>query len=203
AASKYITYKIMRNILRILYNPTQVFTHLDNLYEENLNTNSNLIASVFGGLVGVYSIIAEFENIQEIVRGWPLVIASIAGILISSVLCVLFYNYVLTYILYFVGKLMGSKGLVADTRTAIVYSIIPISFIMILAVVLILIPDTLIDIIAQYWILRISTHLIWAWTMVILIIGLRILNKYGTLKAVVNILPIPLIGLIIFLIKYL
>ncbi len=192
----------MYNTLRVLYNPKQVFVILDNFYEEDLNTTSHLIAAVFGCLVGTYSIYAEFENLQEIVNGWLLVIICGLGIIISSAFCLFIYNYLITYLLYWIGKLLGSNGLIADTRTAVVHSIIPLVLIFILAFVLKQIPESLIDTKTQYWVLRISIQLIWIWTMVILVVGLNKLNKYGIVKALINVLPLPFVGLIILLLRY-
>jgi len=173
------------------------------MYEEDLDTNSHLIASVFGCLVGLYSVVYEFENLNEILSGWLLIVVCLIGILVSSGLCVLMYNYILTYILYGFGKLLGSKGVLSDTRTAIVYAIIPITFAVFISLILKLIPERFLDIKSQYWILRITSNLIWIWTMTILAIGFNNLNKYGMFKAVINVLPIPAIGLIILAIRYL
>ena len=201
AASK--TQYVMIKVIQILYKPTHVFRQLDEMFEEDLDTNSHLIASVFGCLVGLYSVVFEFENLNEILSGWLLIVVCLIGILVSSGLCVLMYNYILTYILYGFGKILGSKGVLSDTRTAIVYAIIPITFAVLIALILKLIPETSLDIKSQYWILRITSNLIWIWTMTILAIGFKNLNKYGMFKAVINVLPLPVIGLIILAIRYL
>lgn len=193
----------MNKVIQILYKPSHVFRQLDEMFEEDLDTDSNLIASVFGCLVGLYSVVYEFENLKEILSGWWLIIASLIGILVSSGLVVLMYNYILTYILYGFGKLLGSKGVLSDTRIAIVYSIIPITFPVLMSLFMKLIPETFLDIKSQYWILRIASNLIWIWTMTILAIGFKNLNKYGMFNAVINVMPIPVIGLIILAIRYL
>ncbi|WP_289055950.1 YIP1 family protein [Carboxylicivirga marina] len=193
----------MNKVIQILYKPNYVFRQLDELYEEDLDTNSNLIASILGCLVGLYSVVYELENLNKIISGWWLVIACLIAILASSGFCVLIYNYILTYVLYWFGKLLGSRGVISDTRTAIVYSIIPITFPLILSLILKLIPETLLNSLSQYWILTISSNLIWIWTMIILAIGFKNLNKYGMFKAIINVLPIIAIGLIISAIRFL
>ncbi len=200
AASK--TQYVMNKVIQILYKPTHVFRQLDEMFEEDLDTDSNLIASIFGCLVGLYSVVYEFENLNELFSGWWLIVVCLIGILVSSGLCVLMYNYILTYILYGFGKLLGSKGVLSDTRVAIVYAIVPITFAVFISLILKLIPETFLDIRSQYWILIITSNLIWIWTMTILAIGFKNLNKYGMFKAIINVLPLPVIGLILTLLKY-
>ncbi|TLX70672.1 hypothetical protein E9993_21950 [Labilibacter sediminis] len=190
----------MNKIFEVLYRPVQLFNYLDNLYEEELDINSNLIASIFGCLVGLNSFIMELDSFNKIVGSWGLVIIGIACVLVSAGLFILIYNYFFTYILYWIGKLLGSKGIVADTRTAIVYSILPIVLSLLLILLVRLIPETIIDFKTQYWFVWGVSILVWIWTMIILVIGLKIFNKYGVLKAIINILP--LIGLLLMQIKH-
>lgn len=191
----------MNKIIKILYKPVSVFNEFDNLYEEDLDTKSNLIASIYGFFVGLNIFILEFDNLSKIASGWGFVIICIFCILLSLGIFVLVYNYFFTYILYWVGRVLGSQGGVADTRIAIVYSALPIMLSIILDLIIKFIPETLIGFKPQYLILWSMSLLMWIWTMIILVSGLKTFNKYGVFKAIINVLPLPAIGLLLFQIK--
>ncbi|MBI9065030.1 MAG: YIP1 family protein [Marinilabiliaceae bacterium] len=192
----------MNIILKILHKPTLVFKQLDDFYEEDLDTNSNLIALIVGCLVGLHSCYAEFDNLKELASGFGLILVCILSVLLSAGVIVLIYNYILTYIFYLIGKALGSKGVVADTRTAIVYSLIPMTLSLVFLFIQGSLPESLTASKAIFWLTNGISLVIWLWSMTILVIGLKILNKYGVIKAIINILPLPIIGLIIILIRY-
>ncbi|MCU4155386.1 YIP1 family protein [Carboxylicivirga sp. A043] len=191
----------MNNIFEILYKPTVVFNRLDNLYEEDLDSNSNTLVVIFGAFLAVYSCFMEYELLTEIASGFWLVLLCLFLILISVGISIVLYSYIFTYIFYWFGKLLGSKGLVADTRTSIVYSLVPgvLSFFILLTVKYI--SEPFLDSTIQFWTLRIISLIFWIWTMTILVIGFRTLNKYGIVKAILNLLPLLLVGLSYYLIR--
>lgn len=191
----------MIRFIEILYKPLSVFKKFDNVYEEDLDSDSNLIASIFGSFVGLNTFIIEFNNLNRIASGWGLVVICVFCILLSAGIFVLVYNYVFTYILYWVGKLLGSHGGVADTRTSIVYSTVPIMLSLILDLIVKLIPEIQLDFKPQFWLLWSISLIAWIWTMIILVSGLKTFNKYGVFKAIINVLPLPAIGLLLFQIK--
>ncbi len=192
----------MNKVLEVLFNPTQVFRQLDNYSEEDLDTNCNLIASIFGCFVGIYSCYAEFDNLKTLGSGFGLAMICILSILLSAGVIVLIYNYILTYVFYLLGKALGSKGELADTRTAIVYSLIPMTLSLTIFFIQSLLLDSLTSSTCVFLLVKGISLAIGLWSMTILIMGLNILNKYGLIKAIINIIPLSIIGLIIILIRY-
>jgi hypothetical protein len=192
----------MNNIWEILYQPLTVFKRLDELYEEDLDVNSNFIVIIFGAIIGLYSCLMEYGAIQSMATGVWFIVFIFFMTLISSGICLLLYNYVFTYLLYWFGKLLGSKGFVADTRTSIVYSIIPGLINLLLIGILTFVFDSIqLNPELQLWLLRIMSFIFWLWGMTILVKGFMILNKYGMVKAILNLLPIVAVGLLYLLMK--
>ncbi len=186
----------MHRIIKIFYNPKRVFKDLDNFYEEDLDTNSNLIASIFGLVAGIYSWFANPVKICETMNVYS-ILACVIMVMSSAGICILLYNYIFTYLLYWLGRLLGSKGVVADTRTAIAYSLIPV----IINICVLFFQQIVFDSF-QFWFFNVLSLFIWTWAMVIMTIGLKILNKYGIFKAIINVLPMPVFGILLVLIKY-
>ncbi len=192
----------MKNIFEILYRPTSVFERLDKLYEEDLDGNSNLIGVIFGAILGLHSCFIEYGVLKEIATGGWLILIFFLLTLISSVFFVLIYNYVFTYIMYWFGKLLGSKGFVADTRTSIIYSLVPgLISIFVLWTMKYVFNSVKLNLEIQLWTLRIISFVFWFWGMIILVKGLMTMNKYGVKNAILNLLPFVAFGLMYILIK--
>jgi len=193
----------MNTLVNILLRPTETFEYLDDLYEEDLNINSTLITSAYGFLVGISVCLLEYSHLKEMASGLGLVIICAIGGVATFAISVLIYNYLLTSILYGFGRLLGGKGIVADTRTAIVYSLIPTAINLISLLIPKLVSVTFLDSYFYYWVMRILFFIFWVWSMTILVKGLKTFNKYGTVRAIINILPLVLIGISLSLIEYL
>ena len=189
----------MNRFFKILYKPTSVFEQLNNFYEDDLNTDSSLIISASGLLLGIYSCYIDFDSFKEISSGIGLVLICILAVIAFNGIFLLFYNYILTYILYWIGKLLNSRGLVAEIRAAIAYSILPGIVGLGLMLIQGLNAELLFDANMQLIIVRTLSVVTIFWSMVILVIGLKIFNKYGFIKAVINVLVLPLSVLIVYI----
>ncbi len=189
----------MNRVFKILYKPASVFEQLNDFYEDDLNTDSNIITSVLGFLLGIYSCYIDFESFKEISSGIGIVLICILAVIAFNGIFLLFYNYILTYILYWIGKLLNSRGLVAEIRAAIAYSILPGIFGLVLMLIQGLNSELLFDANTQLIIVRILSVVTIFWSMIILVVGLKIFNKYGFIKAVVNVLVLPLSALIVYI----
>ena len=188
----------MNRVFKILYKPASVFEQLNDFYEDDLNTDSNIITSVLGFLLGIYSCYIDFESFKEISSGIGIVLIFILAVIAFNGIFLLFYNYILTYILYWIGKLLNGRGLVAEIRAAIAYSILPGIFGLVLMLIQGLNSELLFDANKQLIIVRILSVVTIFWSMIILVVGLKIFNKYGFIKAVVNVLVLPLSALIVY-----
>ena len=189
----------MNRVFKILYKPASVFEQLNDFYEDDLNADSNIITSVLGFLLGIYSCYIDFESFKEISSGIGIVLICILAVIAFNGIFLLFYNYILTYILYWIGKLLNSRGLVAEIRAAIAYSILPGIFGLVLMLIQGLNSEFLFDANTQLIIVRILSVVTIFWSMIILVVGLKIFNKYGFIKAVVNVLVLPLSALIVYI----
>ncbi len=189
----------MNRVFKILYKPASVFEQLNDFYEDDLNTDSNIITSVLGFLLGIYSCYIDFESFKEISSGIGIVLICILAVIAFNGIFLLFYNYILTYILYWIGKLLNGRGLVAEIRAAIAYSILPGIFGLVLMLIQGLNSELLFDANKQLIIVRILSVVTIFWSMIILVVGLKIFNKYGFIKAVVNVLVLPLSALIVYI----
>ncbi|TKG97228.1 hypothetical protein EYV94_02015 [Puteibacter caeruleilacunae] len=185
----------MKNIVEILYKPVQVFVRLDEMFVDDLNSNSNFIVGILGLVTGGYTCFAEYSHIKEFFSGGGAIGACIGIALVTSALFVLLYNFVLTYLLYGIGRLLGASGLIADTRCAIAYSLVPRVFISCLLLVLVVISESLFSNAFLKWVLLSLEILIWLWGLILLVIGFNTLNKYGIMKAVIN--SLPMVGILV------
>jgi len=189
----------MNRVFKIFYKPASVFEQLNDFYEDDLNTDSNIITSVLGFLLGIYSCYIDFESFKEISSGIGIVLIFILAVIAFNGIFLLFYNYILTYILYWIGKLLNGRGLVAEIRAAIAYSILPGIFGLVLMLIQGLNSEFLFDANTQLIIVRILSVVTIFWSMIILVVGLKIFNKYGFIKAVINVLVLPLSALIVYI----
>ncbi len=160
-------------------------------------------ALLIGALAGLYSCFIEYGHLKEIASGVWVIVLCLFIILISSGIVMLMYNYIFTYILYWFGKLLGSNGVVADTRTVITYSLTPgIINLFILWTISYISKQTGLDTELQLWTQRIISIVFFTWTMTIIVIGFKTLNKYGIVKAILNLFPLIAIGLFYLWIKH-
>jgi len=189
----------MNRVFKIFYKPASVFEQLNDFYEDDLNTDSNIITSVLGFLLGIYSCYIDFESFKEISSGIGIVLIFILAVIAFNGIFLLFYNYILTYILYWIGKLLNGRGLVAEIRAAIAYSILPGIFGLVLMLIQGLNSEFLFDANTQLIIVRILSVVTIFWSMIIFVVVLKIFNKYGFIKAVINVLVLPLSALIVYI----
>jgi len=157
---------------------------------------------IFGAILAFYSCFMEYELLKEIATGFWFVLLCLFLIFLSTGISIIIYNYIFTYILYWFGKMIGSKGQVADTRTSIVYSLAPAVLSFFLLLIVKYISEPYLAPVIQFWTLRIISLIFWIWTMTILVIGFKTLNKYGIGKAILNLLPLFILGLSYLLMKY-
>ena len=183
-------------VLRILYNAKVTYEYLDNKYEDELNSNCNIIFLIVGALAGLAVPELRPGETPEMFGEKGIILYTIISIAFSAIISLLLGRYLTTYVLYGLSKLLSGKGEVIDMRVVAAYSLIP----RLLQIPLILylgFSETTIETSSLfYWIVSGFYIFTWIWMLKIMVQGLIYFNKYQTWKAVIAILPTLMIGLI-------
>lgn len=190
----------MNQLVLILHKPGLVFNQLKDDKRSVLNHKSSLIATFIGLMLGVYRIVADYDFVMEQSVWIMKIVYVVAGILIAAGLWVLYYEFIVAYILFGFGKLLGNKKGIAETRAAVNFALIPVVFVAIIGIGIELIPESLLDTANGHMFFKTTTSLIGVWALFIRVIGFKILNEYGIVKAIINALPITLTLLLIAII---
>jgi len=182
-------------VINILFRTKSTYEYLDNKFEDELNSSCNIIFMITGALTGLATPELRPGETLQMFEGTALILHYVISLALGAFLGVLIGRYLITYILYGIGKLLKGKAEVIDSRVIAAYSSIPALLnvpLMIWFIFsdVIIEPGTLI-----YCLCEASFLLIGIWTMKILIQGLLFFNRYGFRKAVINISPFVIIGL--------
>jgi len=187
----------MNTFFNILFNTNDTFDYLDNQLEGKLESNSNLIFIIFGAICGIESFFKEYQYFDE----YPIIIVALGIILFAIGFSLIIGRYLITYILYSIGKLFSNNGKVIDIRVIVAYALIPRFLGFPIILFLSLNSKPLIAGSVGYWVLMGFNYLIWLWTLKILIQGLMKFHNYGILKGIINISPFLLLYIIMNIIK--
>lgn len=186
----------MLAVVKILFNTKVTFELLENKYEDELNSNCNLLFLIVGALTGLTLPELRPGESPEMLDTKIMAIYTLISIAFGAIICLLVGRYLTTYVLYWISKLLSGKGEVTDMRVVAAYSLTP----RLLQVPLIIyyrfsdISNEAIRLL--YWIVTGFFIFTWIWRLHILTQGLIYFNKNDTWKAIVAILPILIIGLI-------
>lgn len=186
----------MNTFVNILFKTSDTFDYLDDQFEEELETNANLLFMMGGAVSGIDSFFKDYHHFQE----YPLIIVFLGFVLATAGLGLLMGRYLSTYILYGIGKLLNGKGKIVDIRVVAAYSAVPIF--MKLPIVLylgitgvVLNPED-----HLYWIISSYYLIIWLWTLKIMLQGVMKFNGFGFIKGVINVSPYLILGGITFIV---
>ncbi len=189
--------------LKILFNTKATYEYLDNKYEDNLNSNCNLIFLIVGGLSGLAAPELRPGETPEMFGERGLILFTIISIAFGAILGLLLGRYLITYVLYGIGKLLKGKGVVIDFRVVVAYSMIP-RLLQIPLIIYLGISDNFIESNSTiYWSIASFYILTWIWMLKIMIQGLLYFNRYQIWKSIVNVSPTLIIGLITYYFYYL
>jgi hypothetical protein len=182
-------------ILKILFKTKDTYDYLDNQYEDELDTNCNLIFGIFGAISGFESFYRDLNHIKDFTGNGGLITLCILSAALGAGFGLLIGRYLLTYTLYGLGRLIKGIGEVIDIRVVSAYSMIPT--ILKLPIVLYLgLSGKFNNVVGlEYWVINGFYFLIWIWTLKIMTQGLMRFHKFGIGKALITISPLLIIGL--------
>ena len=179
----------MNSFLSILYNSKNTFDYLDNKFSEQLNKISIFLFFTYGLLT---PFVLEFPEGTILTTDDPKIVLLIK-ILTSTfggVMSVILYKYVITNVLYGIGKLLKGKSEWIDIQTVVAYSLIPI----ILLKLIYAIPINFESV--PIWILMTTNGILFIISVKIIIQGLMKFNNFGITKSILNYSPILLISVL-------
>lgn len=187
----------MNSFVGILINTRQTFQKLNDEFADDLNVKSLIIFFIAGLGTGIKSISEEwifFFNPSI----WKITLLLVA----SGLIGILFGRYLISPLLYAIGKALKGKAEFVDVMIVTAYAMIP---------KLIEVPIAIYKVSMtaagntnwNYLILN-GLHLIsWGLSIKILIQGLRDFNEFRTMKAVINVSPLIVVPIIFYLVYYL
>ena len=184
----------MNSLFGIIFKTEPTFQKLYDEFSDDLNIKTTIIFYISGVCVGI----------RSIVDGWyydfnPSIWQLILILFLSGLINILLGRYIISLILYKLGKFLNGKADFIDIVVVTSYSLIPTW----LEVPLDIYKATLLNFNIntwQLWILN-SIHLIiWCLSIKILIQGIKNYNQFGIMKAFLNISPIILTSVIFILI---
>lgn len=186
----------MNTFFNILFKTSDTFDYLDDQFEDQLETNVNLLFVLGGGVAGIDSFFKDYHHFQE----YPMIIVFLGFVLATAGLGLLMGRYLSTYILYGIGKLLNGKGKIIDLRIVAAYAVVPtflkLPVILYLGITgMVLSPEG-----HLYWIISLYYLIIWLWTLKIMIQGVMKFNGFGFIKGVLNVSPYLILGGITFIV---
>jgi len=134
------------------------------------------------------------ENIQEFEVDAIMILKLIVSIVLGVVCGVLIGRFLVTYLLWGIGKMLKGNSEIVDIRTVVAYSLIPFFFVIPLDLFSELIYKLSHFTSFHYWVFNLLYILIWALFIKILIKGIMRFNKFGFGKALFNTAPFWIIG---------
>jgi len=189
----------MNTFITIFHKTKETFDYLDEQFEDTLNTNCNLIFMIVGAISGVNIVFSDARTIEILGRGTGVFLASTIAILLSAGISLIICRYFITYLIYGVGRILKGQSEVIDIRVVTAYSLIPI-FLEFPIVVYLGIThkhEQLTGI--KYWIIYGFYSIVWVLRLKIMIQGLIRFNKYGLMKALINVGIIFILGLSLYM----
>ncbi len=187
----------MNSIIGIFYKPSETFDYLDDQYADELEANCNLIFASIGAINGLQVYFEVAHLLADLTLGAKLLVALVIVLFVAGI-GLFVGKYLVTYLLYGIGRLLNGKGEVIDIRVVTAYALLPN---------VIRLPQILYGGLTHKYNLTVDPGIqavsflslvVSVWTLIILIKGLMRFNKYGILKAFINISPLMALGLLRF-----
>lgn len=187
----------MNTLVGILFNTRRTFKKLDNEFIDDLNVKTSVIFCISGIVTGIRVTMEEWKYFVE-----PKFWSTALWLLISCLIGLVIGRYIVSKVLFKIGKALKGQADMIDVIVVTAYSTIPM---------LLEVPITFYKVVIlkghltnwDYVILN-GLHLIsWGLSIKILIQGLRDFNEYGTMKAVITISPLIVLPIFIYSLIYL
>lgn len=189
-------------ILKILFSTKDTFDYLDDQYEDELDTNCNLIFMILGTISGFESFYRDLDHIKDFTGNGGVIILWVLSAALGAGIGLLVGRYLLTYTLYGLGKLVKGIGEIVDIRVVAAYSMIPAIF-KLPVVIYLGLSDKFHGIVGiEYWVINTFYFLIWIWTLKIMIQGIMRYNRFGIGKALITISPFLILGFGLFILTF-
>lgn len=185
----------MNTFLTIWNKPLETFKYLETKSDNEFENRTSFIFVLFGLLSALNSFLngkmAEFGIVLKI-----LIIVLSAGI------GIIFGRFLISYPIYWIGKLFKGESSIDGVRMSFAYSIIPNFLIIPWLVYLRVDSANVIGNKTIYWTHLAIGNILWIITMTILVIGLKHYNKFGYWKAILTISPFIVLAIIMRLLMY-
>ncbi|WP_319501265.1 YIP1 family protein [uncultured Draconibacterium sp.] len=166
----------MKPIISIWIKTRQTFQLIENRDEKENDFMIHILfflTSMYGG----FSMSFDINKILGLEINYYFVL--IISLIVSGLLGLFAYKYVLSYIIWGAGKIFQGKASINEIRLALAYSIIP-NLVHLLIGVILLIPAIILDnkelIGYQH---PVTIYVLWIFALRILVIGLAYFNKYS------------------------
>jgi hypothetical protein len=187
----------MNTLVGILFNTRRTFQKLDNEFSVDLNVKATIIFFIVGLGTGIKSILEEWKFFFA-----PGIWTTTLLLLVSGLIGLVFGRYIVSPFLFGIGKVLKGKADFADVTVVTAYSMIPTLIGVPIAIYKALVTKE--EFTNCDYIILNGLHLVsWGLSIKILIQGLRNFNEFGTLKAVINVSPMIVIPILIYLVYYL
>ena len=170
----------MNTIVGILINPSKTFEYLYDKVDHTLNALSNFIFIVYGVVVGI-ELNFKDSSIIHFGLGYKFILVGL-----SAMLSLVFWKYILSFLFLAIGKLLKGKAQLIDIRVVFAYSLIPL--ILPLPLILYLgLNDRYSQLSEIESLVIFGIEVVtWLFSFNILVKGLMEYNKYGVVKALIN-----------------
>jgi hypothetical protein len=181
----------MITIFNILTNTKSTFDYLDNQYEDDLDANTTIIFIVFGLVIATETFFKD--RISYLGLKWI-----ILTFLLGAGAGLIFGKFIISYLIFWIGKILKGKSEIIDIKVVVAYSLIP--RIIQLPIILYLGFTGKYGQITgfEYYLINVIYIGLSLLTIKILLQGLVRFNNFGYLKAILNVSPFILLGLFIY-----
>ncbi len=172
----------MKPIFSIWIKTRQTFKTLDERGEKENNLTINLLfflASMSGGFSYTIDI---FKTPGEYYYG--LAIAMLA----CGFMGILFWRFVMSYLVFGIGKIFQGKASISEVRLVLAYSLIT-NIVLLITQLVLIIPAVILDnkeLIGYRH--PVTLFILWVFVLRFMVIGLSRFNKYSFLYAILNVL---------------
>ena len=191
----------MNTVVGILFNTRRTFQKLDGEFIDDLNVKTSVIFCVSGLAAGIQATMEEWKYFIEYFIE-PTFWSTALSLLASCAIGLVIGRYIVSQVLFKIGKALKGKADIIDVIVVTAYSSIPM---------LVEVPITFYKVVIlkgnltnwDYVILNGLNLIAWGLSIKILIQGLRDFNGFGTLKAVITISPLILLPILIYSLVYL
>ncbi len=180
----------MRPLIDIFFKTKETFCYLDQQFEDDQEIKVNQMFITVGLVLGLQNLFDKFI----INHG---VFYMLFALLFSGGFLFIVGRYISSYIMYGISRMLKGEAEILDIRVVVAYSQVP--SLLLLPVILYLGISRLFDSvnIVTSIIVVIYGVFIWVLKIRISLIGLKYFNNYSTMKALINLTPTIIAGVLI------